>query len=130
MKYDDARWHEEDAGDDTFAATHIALFYVWLVNHGFVLQSEIDSWDVPVPFPNAKPPTYYFEFYSDNKLLSNYLTEEGVRFCEDRYQGYLEDVSYHEKIPFARDESREIPYNILDTWENVGLLDEYFHLQG
>ena len=124
-KYDDVDWHTKDATNDQFAAAHIALFFVWLANNGYLKDSMIKESGLVLPLSKDKTPTYYLEQYSDGKLVSNYLTDAGIKFVESKYDAYANDFGLLGLISFERDHKLMRPYNVLDTWQNVEALDDY-----
>jgi len=128
---DNAEWHIHDAQTFARASTHIALYYVWLINNNFLTPSLMQENGFSLPLPTQQTPGYYFEKYADYKLISDDFTLGGQRRYANtkRYTTYLED-SGNGIIEYARNQAIEPLYNILDSWDNVAILDDYFNTMG
>jgi hypothetical protein len=126
MKYDDADWHESDAGDPTSAAVHIALLFVWLVNHNYLRKEWLTELDISPPLSKKKTPTEYLYEYMDGKLIDDVLTIEGKVICDKYYDQYMADFA-EQNIKGVRYFNRgDNPYSGKDSWKNVKALDRYF----
>jgi len=127
MKYDDATWHIADAKDDAYAAAHIALIYVWLIEHGYIQQSVLNGLELHTPLDRSKTPTQYLYEYSDGKLVNDDFTDEGKKLLsESAYNKYMNDFAMGikgVKYSFIR---RNSPYRGKDTWKSLKALDTYF----
>lgn len=128
---DNASWHIDDAQEFEHAATHISLYYVWLINKGFMVPDLIAEHGFTLPLPTDHTPNYYFEKFADFKLVSDDFTTDGQkRYAnQKKYTTYLEDTGSN-IIEYARIDGREPQYNIVDNWDNVKVLDDYFNTMG
>lgn len=93
MKYDDAEWHEVDAGSPKYAAAHIALLFVWLANNGYVKEDWLKESKLKTPLSKKMSPTEYLYEYMDGKLVDSVLTAEGKSLCDAYYDQYLNDYA-------------------------------------
>ena len=127
MKYDDADWHEGEAGDSVYAAVHIALLFCWLLDNGYVKEEWMKEWNLGIPLSRKRTPTEYLYDYADGKLIDTMLTPEGKLICDSEYETYMNDYASR-KIKGVRYARRDdTPYCGKDTWKSVKALDKYFH---
>ena len=127
MKYDDADWHESDAGSEKYAAVHIALLFVWLANNGYVKREWFQESDLKSPLSKKLSPTEYLYHYMDGKLIDSVLTQDGKVLCDKYYDQYLNDYANQNIKGFWYDHSRgKNPYCGKDTWWNLRPINKYF----
>jgi len=125
---DNASWHVDDAQTYQRAATHIALYYVWLINNNYMDPALVAEHSFTIPLSTDHTPGYYLEKYTDYKLVADDFTHDGQkRYAnQKRYTAYLLDAG-SDIVGYTRNETIEPQYNVLDTWDNVKVLDEYFN---
>ncbi len=126
MKLDDTSWHEVDADEDQ-AAVHIAIVFCWLLENNLISEDTLKEWDISYPLDKTKKPTYYLGYYSDNKLISEYVVASYRGIFEKIYNDeYLRDVGEPSKMSLIRDQALEPPYDVENSWENVDQVGKYF----
>jgi len=93
VKYDDAEYHVESATEAgqpaEHGATHIGLFLSWLVRHDLHEPELFDDRDVAEVRAGTMAGTDLLGL-ADGKLLSDMLTDEGIAFCDSRYEPYVD----------------------------------------
>ncbi len=86
MAIDKGDWHYEDAGSWEAACSHIGLYLWWMAERGLARQ-EHDPKEI------APAPATYVIKQLDTKLWEDDLSEEGARFAQLHYQGYLGELT-------------------------------------
>ena len=92
-KYDDVDYHDGaavEAGQPAeHGATHIGLFLSWLVRRDLIEPELFDERDIAEVRSGTMPGSDLLGLV-DGKLLSDMLTDEGIAFCDARYEPYLQ----------------------------------------
>ena len=126
MKYDDAKWHEADAGNAVDAAVHIALLFVWLLKHNYVKKYWLEELKITLPLSKRISPTQYLYEYMEGKLIDYVLTDDGKKLCDEYYDQYMTDYAGQTIKGMRYNKKGDNPYSGKDDWKNVKTLDHYF----
>ncbi len=122
MKYDDASWHYEgefpEELPESAGATHIGMFFAWLANHG--MTSDMIAGDIePLITRQTSPATFVMEVL-DEKLLDDFLSEEGNAFCAAYYD--LQGGKFVSDYLGSFSKADADIYSVEDSWESYDLL--------
>ena len=113
MTYDDAGWHYDTTAehdlDYACAATHIGMFFAWLVHHGMADHGYVDL--SPLLERTSTPGAFLLQRCA-GEMNRSMVTDQGAAFVDAAYKGYLRVYQYIPEIARCA-----VSYAAPDTWE-------------